>query len=387
MSKRVIAVLVFFLIIIGLLGGYGFNLNKEMVALTELQEDTNRQIRSMQDSINILDMKVTSLEEEIEDKISTLSTKIEDMPPVIDARGLYQKVSGGVVEVVTEDRWGEGLIGSGFVFDSEGYVVTAYHVIKEANKVDVVLHDGTISAASIVGYCSYSDIAVLRLKQAVATEALTLGDSNALAIGEPVIVIGSPFELSGTVTSGIVSQKDRFIDIEYDDGEHCGVANLIQCDASVNFGNSGGPLVNARGEVIGLAIARVNPQEGDGIYYAVSSNKLKRVIVSIIDHGFFDYPWLGVKLSDLSPEEARARQLDTVSGTRVTEAIAGDPAALAGIRANDIIVAIDGIPIHETSDLASYLGGDKSPQESAVLSIIRNGERLELSVLLAKRTS
>ena len=247
MSKRVIAVLVFFLIIIGLLGGYGFNLNKEMVALTELQEDTNRQIRSMQDSINILDMKVTSLEEEIEDKISTLSTKIEDMPPVIDARGLYQKVSGGVVEVVTEDRWGEGLIGSGFVFDSEGYVVTAYHVIKEANKADVVLHDGTISAASIVGYCSYSDIAVLRLKQAVATEALTLGDSNALAIGEPVIVIGSPFELSGTVTSGIVSQKDRFIDIEYDDGEHCGVANLIQCDASVNFGNSGGPLVNARG--------------------------------------------------------------------------------------------------------------------------------------------
>ena len=111
------------------------------------------------------------------------------------------------------------------------------------------------------------------------------------------------------------------------------------------------------------------------------------MIVSIIDHGFFDYPWLGVKLSDISPEEARARQLDTVSGTRVTEAIAGDPAALAGIRADDIIVAIDGIPIHETSDLASYLGGDKSPQESAVLSIIRNGERLELSVLLDKRTS
>lgn len=394
MTKKVIIVLVFSLILIGVLGGYCFNLNKEIVALTELQEDTNRQISSLQDSINILDAKMTSLKEEaasqitgIEDKISTLSTKIEGIHPAIDARGVYQKVKGSVVEIATKVNGEEEMTGSGFVFNGDGYIVTAYHVVKEADKVDVILHDGTISAVSIAGYCSYSDIAVLRLEQAVATEALILGDSNTIAIGEPVIVIGSPFELSGTVTSGIVSQKGRFVDIEYDDGEHHVVANLIQCDASVNFGNSGGPLINAEGEVIGLVIARVNPQEGDGIYYAVSSNKLKRVALSIIDHGFFDYPWLGVKLSDLTPEEARARQLDTISGTRVVEAITGDPAALAGIRADDIIVAIDGILIHETADLASYLGGNKSPQELVTLTVIRDGERLELSVQLGKRTS
>jgi len=277
------------LILIGALGGYCFNLNKEIVALTELQEDTNRQISSLQDSINILDAKMTSLKEEaasqitgIEDKISTLSTKIEGIHPAIDARGVYQKVKGSVVEIATKVNGEEEMTGSGFVFNGDGYIVTAYHVVKEADKVDVILHDGTISAVSIAGYCSYSDIAVLRLEQAVATEALILGDSNTIAIGEPVIVIGSPFELSGTVTSGIVSQKGRFVDIEYDDGEHHVVANLIQCDASVNFGNSGGPLINAEGEVIGLVIARVNPQEGDGIYYAVSSNKLKRVALSII---------------------------------------------------------------------------------------------------------
>jgi len=400
MSRKVVVILVVLLVIIGLLGGYCFYLTKGIVTLTELQADTNRQISNMQTSIDSLDAKMTSLREEtasqitdIEGKISTQSTQIEDMsariediPPAIDAEGLYHQVKGSVVEIVTEAK-GEKVSGSGFVFHSERFIVTAYHVVKGANKVNVTLHDGTICAVNKILYCPYSDVAVLKLEQAVAAEALTLGDSNAITIGEPVIAIGSPFQLSGTLTSGIISQKDRFISIDYDGGEHCAVANLIQCDASVNFGNSGGPLINARGEVIGLAIARVNPQEGDGIYYAVSSNKLKRVTVSIIDHGFFDYPWLGVKLSDLSPEEARARQLDTVSGTRVTEAIAGNPAALAGIRADDIIVAIDGIPIHETSDLASYLGGNKSPQEFAVLSIIRNGEGLELSVLLAKRTS
>jgi len=401
MSKTVIIVLVFLLVIIGLLGGYWFNLNKEIVALTELQEDTNRQISNMQGSIYILDVRIASLKEEtasfkeeivsqiigVEDKINTLSTKIEDMSPTIDVKGLYQKVKGSVVEIATETKGEEEVTGSGFVFRSDWFIVTAYHVVKGANKINVILHDGTVTNASVMRYCPYSDIAVLRLEQAVATEPLTLGDSNTLAIGEPVIVIGSPFELSGTVTSGIISQKDRFVDIEYGGGEHRAVANLIQCDASVNFGNSGGPLINTKGEVIGLVIARVDPLEGDGIYYAVSSNKFKRVADSIIDYRFFDYPWLGVELADLSPKEARNRQLETINGALVTKVITGDPAALAGVRVDDIIVAIDGIPVHEIADLTSYLGENKSPQELTTLTIIRDGVRLELSVRLGKRTS
>ena len=400
MSRKVVVILVVLLVIIGLLGGYCFYLTKGIVTLTELQADTNRQISNMQTSIDSLGAKMTSLREEtasqitdIEGKISTQSTQIEDMsariediPPAIDAEGLYHQVKGSVVEIVTEAK-GEKVSGSGFVFHSERFIVTAYHVVKGANKVNVTLHDGTICDVNKILYCPYSDVAVLKLEQAVAAEALTLGDSNAITIGEPVIAIGSPFQLSGTLTSGIISQKDRFISIDYDGGEHCAVANLIQCDASVNFGNSGGPLINAKGEVIGLVIARVDPLEGDGIYYAVSSNKLNRVAGSIIDRGSFDYPWLGVGLANLSPEEALSRQLDTISGTLVTEVMAGDPAARAGTRVDDIIIAIDDIPVRKAADLASYLGENKSPRDWITLTIIRDGGKLELSVQLAKRTS
>jgi serine protease Do len=390
MSKKAIFLFIILLVIIGLLGGYCFNLNKEIVALTELQEEANRQISDLQGGINSLDIKMTDFNEQtgsritgLEDKIGALSTSIEDLPLPIDVTGLYQKVSQGVVEVVAKAEAGKESNGTGFIYN-EWSVVTASHVVEEANKADVILHDGTIIAADRISYCPYSDIAVLRLEQAVAVEAMTLGDSNALDIGEPVMVMGSPFELSGTVTSGIVSQKNRFVDIEYNDGENRAVANLIQCDAAVNFGNSGGPLINARDEVIGLVIARVDPGEGDGVYYAVSANKLRRVAGALIDYGSFAYPWLGVGLADLTPEEARARQLDTINGARVATVLSG-PAALVGIRVNDIIVAIDGIPVNEKADLASYLGEYKSPQETAALTIIRNGERLELSVPLEKR--
>jgi len=393
MSKKVIGILGFLVIIVGLLGAYCFNLNREIVALTELQKEASHQIISMQGNINIMDAEMASLNKEVtsrmmdvEDKISTLSSKIEDIA-VISTERLYEEVKSGVVEVITEAGGIKQITASGFIFDPQGYVVTAYHVVEEATKVDVILYDGTISAASITGYCPFSDIAVLTLEQALTTDALIVGDSNAIAIGEPVMAIGSPFELSGTVTSGIVSQKDRFVDIEYDIGKHHWVPNLIQCDATVNFGNSGGPLINSKGEVIGLTIARVDPGEGDGIYYSVSSNKLKRVALSLIDHGFFDYPWLGVKLTNLTPQEARARQLDTINGTRVTEAIAGNPAALAGITADDIIVAIDGIPVRETADLTSYLGENKSPDETAMLTIMRDGETREIAVKLGKRAS
>ena len=393
MSKKVIGILGFLVIIVGLLGAYCFNLNREIVALTELQKEASHQIMSMQGNINIMDAEMASLNKEVtsrmmdvEDKISTLSSKIEDIA-VISTESLYEEVKSGVVEVITEAGGIKQITASGFIFNPQGYVVTAYHVVEEATKVDVILYDGTISAASITGYCPFSDIAVLTLEQALTTDALTVGDSNAIAIGEPVIAVGSPFELSGTVTSGIVSQKDRFVDIEYDIGKHRWVPNLIQCDATVNFGNSGGPLINSKGEVVGLTIARVDPREGDGIYYSVSSNKFKRVALSLIDRGFFDYPWLGVKLTNLTPQEARARQLDTINGVRVTEAIAGNPAAVAGITADDIIVAIDGIPVRETADLTAYLGENKSPDETAMLTIMRDGETREIAVKLGKRAS
>jgi len=392
-SKWAIGVLAFLVVVIGALGAHSFNLNKELIALTELQKETSRQIMSLQGSINTLGEAIASQIEQtasqitgVESRINALSTEVAGIP-TIDVKGLYEEVKPGIVEVVTEANGTKESTSSGFVFDPQGYIITAYHVVEKATKVEVVIYDGTISEASIVGYSPYSDVAVLRLHRPLDVYGLTLGDSNAVAVGDLVMAIGHPFDLPGTVTSGIVSQKDRYAEIEYDRGKTRWVANLIQCDAAVNFGNSGGPLINTKGEVIGLAVARIDPKEGEGIYYFVSSNKVKRVALSIIDRGFFNYPWLGVEITDLTPREARARKLDTTNGTLVTEVLAESPAALAEIKVDDIIVAIDGIAVSETANLTSYLGENKSPNESAMLTVIRDGERLELTVKLGKRAS
>jgi S1-C subfamily serine protease len=230
----------------------------------------------------------------------------------------------------------------------------------------------------------YSDVAVLTSKEALNIEALTLADSSNVRVGEPVIVIGNPLELPGTITSGIVSQTNRFVEIRYDSGTRW-VANLIQFDAAVNFGNSGSPLLNSKGEVIGMVIGRVDPNLGDGIYYAVSLNKVKRVADSIITRGSFDYPWLGVEIANLTPETVRARGLKTTNGVLVKGVITNTPAGAAGIKVDDIIMGIRGMAVQGTADLTSYLGEYMSIDEVVTLEIIRDGAKLELSVKLGKR--
>jgi 2-alkenal reductase len=397
MPKKVIALLCCLVVIVVAIGGFGayycLNLNRQITALASLQTEADRKITGLQDSINGLDGEISSLAEKtasqinsVDDKINTLNTKVENLA-IIDVDRLYQKVENGVVKVITEVGGNQEISGSGFIFDPQGHVITAYHVVEGATRVDVILNDGTISSASITGYSQFSDVAVLKLDRPLAVEALVTGDSNATDVGKPVIAIGSPFDLRGTVTLGIVSQKNRFIEIESDESEPRWVTNLIQCDAAANFGNSGGPLINSKGEVIGLVIARVNPDTGDGICYAVSSNKFKRVALAIIDHGSFDYPWLGVQSTDLDLAEAQARRLDTINGVLVAEVTADSPAALAGIRVDDIVVAIDGIEVQGMADLTSYLGENKSPNESITLTLLRNGRRLELTARLGKMPS
>ncbi len=406
-KKVIIGVLAFLIVVIGALGVYSFYLNKEIVALTELQKETGRQIMGLHSSINTLGQDIasqieqagkktasqieeareqtTSQIEDLDNRIGVLSTEAAGIPS-IDVKRLNEEIKPGVVEVVTEITGTTGATSSGFIFDPQGYIITAYHVVEEATRIEVILYDGTISQASIVGYCPYSDVAVLRLHRPRNIYALTLGDSDNVAIGNPVIAIGHPFNLRGTVTSGIVSQRDRYVNVKDYTGKTRWVPNLIQCDVAINFGNSGGPLVNSRGEVIGLTTARIDPKEGEGIYYFVSSNKFKRVAQSIIEHGYFDYPWLGVEITDLTPGEARARNLDTTNGILVGGVFAKSPASLAGVSVDDIIVAMDGIPLRNVADLTSYLGEHKSPDETTILRVIRDGERVEIPVKLGKRT-
>ena len=422
-NKVIIGILVFLVILSGGLGYYAYTLNQQIYSLGEqltvFQAEQATRMDAMNDKLNTLSIEtltmvshleskidenltqIDTLEDEIDGslaeigtledrldgssaKIDTLESEIRAIPElpqsVIDASEVYQRVSQATVRISD----GERTIGSGFIFDSEAHVLTAHHVVKDLSEIYVVLPDGRTSAATITGSCLFSDVSVLTLEDELVVEPLILADSTSVRIGEAVAAIGNPLDLTETLTTGIVSQVNRYAEIDYD-SQTLWVTNLIQFDAAVNPGNSGCPLVNAEGEVIGMVVARIKPEVGDGIYYAVSSNKLKRVAASLIAQGSFDYPWLGVRIMNLTPQMANTRALETANGVMVTEIVANSPAEAAGIKVDDIIVAIDGVPIRDVAALTSYLGEHKSPGETATFTLIRDTGELELSLEIGKR--
>jgi S1-C subfamily serine protease len=349
--------------------------------LQEGIDDNLTKIDSLENRTGETLAEVNALEEDIKNDIEDVKQEATELSQsIIDANEVYQKVSQATVRISNGDR----TIGSGFILDNEGHVVTAHHVVEDLSKIYVVLPDGRISKATNTVSCLQSDLAVLTVEDELNVEPPKLADSSRVRTGEPVAAIGSPFDLAETLTTGIVSQTGRFIEIEYNSLTRW-VPNLIQFDAAVNFGNSGGPLVNSNGEVIGLVIARIGPDEGDGIYYAVSSNKVKRVTDSLIAQGSFDYPWLGIMITNLTPQMAQDRGLESTNGILVDAVLSESPAAVVGIEADDIIVAIDGVDLRDMADLNSYLGEYKSPGETATITMIRNDSEMELSIEIGKR--
>jgi len=386
-NRVILGILVFALVFTGALSAYTFYLGEKIEALGEQlaasQKQQAAEISALRDEMVAFKGETLATKAQTLARIDALDNElrgvaIEMEQSVIDAGKLYQEVSQGVVRISD----GEKVLGSGFAFDSEGHILTPNHVVEGQNQIYIISPDGYTSPATIVGACEYSDIAVL--KQSLPIPALTLADSTAVKAGEPVIVIGNPFDLPGTITSGIISQTNRFVEVKYDTKTQA-VANIIQFDAAVNFGNSGSPLLNSKGEVIGMVIARVDPKLGDGAYYAVSSNKVRRVALSLIERGYFDYPWLGVEITNLTPQTARARNLETVNGALVTTVRAATPAEAAGIRVDDIIVAINGTLVQEVADLTCYLGEYASPDDEVTLALIRDGAKIELPVKVGKR--
>ena len=343
-----------------------------------LQDTTDTNLARISTTEDKVDENLAGISN-LEDKVGDITAKLP--PSIMNASKVYQKVSQSTVRISN----GEQTIGSGFIFDSEAHVVTAQHVVENLSDIYVVLPDGDILTATNSSSCQYSDIAVLTLEDKPVIEPPPLADSAAIKIGEPVVAIGNPFALSETLTAGIVSQTDRFVEIKAASKTRW-VANLIQFDAAVNFGNSGCPLVNSEGEVIGLIIARIDPNEGDGIYYAVSSNKVKRVATSLINKGFFDYPWIGINITNLTPQTAQARDLETVNGILVKGVVASSPAATAGIQVDDIITTIDETAVRDAADLTSYLGEHKSPGEMAKIMLIRDTTKMELLLEIGKQS-
>ncbi|MFC1962135.1 S1C family serine protease [Chloroflexota bacterium] len=427
--KVTVVLLVLLLVISGGLGYYSHLLNQQVNAvqeqvLTQQQEQTkymntvsneltafrgeaNTRLDLLSDEIGRTGFSITALEGVVGDSqaridslqgevtqfqtgfqsdLSDLETRVEQATDistwVINAREVFAQVHNATVRISNGDR----TLGSGFLYDSEGHVATAYHVIENLSRIYVIFPDGRISAVTDTASSPESDVAILTIASKPELAPLLVGDSDETQIGAPVVAIGSPFDLAETITSGVISQKDRFTEISSDTTSRW-IANLIQFDAPANPGNSGCPLFNARGEVIGLVIARILPNEGDGIYYAVSANKLKKVAASLIATGSFAYPWIGVNVSDLTPQLVQKRGLDSIYGVLVQSIFVDSPAVASGIINGDIITEIDGSVVRNIADLTSYLGEHKITGEETVLQISRADSKFELSLTVGKRPS
>ena len=401
-NKISIGILIYLVILSTSLCYYSYTLNKQIYSLNRqmavLHQEQSAGINDVRDELTTLRGETLNgfsiLQDEIQGeidetliRIDTIEDEIEGTATelsqsVIYAREVYQRVSKSIVRISN----GEMTVGSGFILDTEAHVVTAQHVVENLSEIYVILPDGRISQATNTGSCQHSDIAVLTLKDELFIEPLKLEDSAIVRIGEPVATIGNPFDLTETLTTGIVSQTNRFVEIEWDSQTRW-VANLIQFDAAVNLGSSGSPLVNSKGGVIGMVTARVKPDEGDGIYYAVSSNNIKRVSASLIAQGFFEYPWLGIKIVNLTPQIMQSRGIDTANGVLVNDVLDNSPASAAGIKVDDIILAVDGITIRDAGDLTSYIGEYKSPDEVVTIALMRDTTKLELSLKIGRKPS
>lgn len=415
-NKVVIGILVFLVVLTGVSGAYSYTLNQQINVLsgqlvmfqeeqaariaaagqdfTAFKNETQTRTGTLENDLAGTNTKIDMLADDLAGTAAGIAAGIdkfeEEMESVasefsqslLNASKVYRTASQATVGISD----GVTIVGSGFMFEATTYAITAQHVVASLSEIYVVLSDGRISRATVAGSDQVSDVAVLILEDALLVEPPTLADSAAVSIGEPVVVIGHPFNSAQTLTSGIVSQINRSAEIQYD-SQVRSVPNLIQFDAPVNFGNSGGPLFNSEGDIIGMVVGRVRPERGDGIYYAVSSNKVKRVAASLIAQGSFDYPWLGIEIANLTPQTAQARGLDGNRGVLVGGVGSGSAAEAAGIMVDDIIVAIDGITVNDVGDLTSYLGEYKSPDELATLTLIRGGATLELSVTVGRRIS
>jgi len=292
--------------------------------------------------------------------------------------------------------------GSGFLYDTEGHIVTNYHVVENAEELSVTLADGRVFPATTVGVDPSNDLAVIRIEADTLPQPVALGDSDGLRVGQFVVAIGNPFGQVGTLTVGVISALGRII--ESPDGRFIGEA--IQTDAAINPGNSGGPLLDLRGRVIGVNSQIVSPSRASaGIGFAVPSNTVRRVVPQLIAQGHYPHPWLGVEYIPLTPERAQAFRQAGVDvpvdeGLLVLRVVPGSSADQAGIQGGDqivrlgnvriplggdIITAINGEPMTDSKEFVAYLETETQVGDTVEVTIIRDGEEQTVQVTLAER--
>jgi 2-alkenal reductase len=316
---------------------------------------------------------------------------------------IYNTVNPGVVTIrIYNSSDGSLIEGSGWVYSADGYVITNAHVVSGATKVEVDFPSGLKTYGTVVGANQRSDLAVIKVDvPADQLHPLTLGDSEALQVGQIVTAIGNPLLLNGTMTTGIVSALGRSVPsgVQAASGGYYAAGDIIQTDALLNPGNSGGPLLNLDGQVVGVNfMMERDPTSGapSGIGYAISINTVKRVVPELIQNGKFGFPYLGISTRDDLPLDViNTLGLKSTTGAYVTIVTPGGPADRAGIRAGtqttsiqglnsggDLIIAVDGQPVQVFDDLMRYLVLHKSPGDTVTLTVLRGEQQLDVSVTL-----
>lgn len=299
----------------------------------------------------------------------------------------------------------QSALGSGFVWDKEGHIVTNNHVISGADKIEVTFSDGTIVPATLVGADPDSDLAVLKVDVPPAQlQPVRMGDSSAVKVGELAIAIGDPFGLEGTMTAGIISAVGRSLPADETSDQPYSIPDIIQTDAPINPGNSGGVLIDAQGQVLGVTSAIESPVRANaGIGFAIPSAIVKNVVPSLIKDGKYVHTWLGISGATLVPDLAKEMKLDAGQrGALVEEVMPNSPAEKAGLRGSnqevtldgrttnvggDVITAIDVQQILQMDDLIAYLARSTKVDQKVTLTILRDGKQKKLDVTLAARPS
>jgi S1-C subfamily serine protease len=330
---------------------------------------------------------------------------------------LFKDTQQSVVQVsgtISNNDISEATLGSGFVYDESGHIITNYHVIAGSgeNGISVTLIDGTTYRATVVGADQYSDLAVLHVEDVPPDKLmpLPLGNSSQLLVGEGVVAIGNPFGLSGSMTDGIISGLNRLIPVYPGPGPFSGteapafsIPDVIQTDAAINPGNSGGPLLDMQGEVVGMNSAIFSTTGGfAGIGFAIPSNTIAKIAPVLIERGSFQHPWLGVSGTNMTPEIAEAIGLGEPRGFLVIDTAPGGPADSAGVQGGDtptqvggreielggdVILAIDDKAVRKIDDVLGYLQQATEVGETVRLTVWRDGQIIEINVTLGARPS
>ena len=343
------------------------------------------------------DQTTMQMQNEIDEINNIILTKSKTLSLI----EIFEKSEPGVVRVNIQKNQTEserGGVGSGFVFDKQGHIITNAHVIKDATKTVVTFLDGRSYSAEIIGVDEYTDIGVIKVNADLKLlNPLSLGDSSNLQVGEPITAIGNPFGLSGSMTSGIISQMGRLLP----SNSGYSIPDVIQTDAAINPGNSGGPLLNMRGEIVGINTAiQSTTGEFTGVGFAIPSQTVAKIVPTLISDGEYKHPWIGISGTDIDLEMANVMELDTTLGFLIITVVEDSPASDAGLIGSnkmievegreyaiggDIIVSVDGIDVRKIDDILIHLQRVKAVGDEMILEVLRDGRTTNVTIVLQER--